>query len=1158
MPQDNRRTLPVVGLGASAGGIAALQAFFGRMPADSGMAFVVIMHLDPTHVSHLAEVLGHHTAMPVVDAEDGMPVEPDRVHVIPPNAKLSLDDGRFRLEQIDRRRAERRPVDHLFVSMAGQCGDRAIAVILSGSGSNGSAGIGRIKEHGGLVAVQDPATAEHAGMPSHAIGTGLADIVLPPDGLADAVVDYVRNNRTLRKAVPPESQEPDRFDELMTMLRVRTGHEFRCYKDATVLRRIRRRMALRQADTLDAYIALVRDEPHELHTLARELMINVTSFFRDGEAWEALREKAIAPLIAGHDPEEALRIWVPGCASGEEAYSLAMLVLEEAEKAGKPLSPTIFATDASEDALSIGRLGVYPASVVEELSQDRIDRFFIRQDDTFRVLPRLRDAVTFAPQNLLQDPPFSRQHLVSCRNVLIYLKPEFQQKIVALFHFALRQGGYLFLGNVETAVGPDLPFEDVSKRWRIYRRTGPTRHDLVDFPLIGRGRTPEGIKGPSPPLRRQDPTDLARRALSDQFAPPSVLIDDQFRVLYFHGETRPFLKHPDGEPTSNLMRLLGDGLQVPVRDAVQAARDSGRRQTADASMAGAPGHCPVRVTASPVGAAEAGSVLVSFERTARNGSAAQEAAPAAAPAAEPAGAADRPAGTLRLEEDLATTRERLRLTVRELEASNEDLKASNEETTSMNEELQSANEELESSKEELQSLNEELNTVNAQLQTKLQELENKTNDLNNLMRSSAIVTLFLDSRLRILWISPTTCDLFYFTGTDIGRSVTEFAQRFDDPPFMADARSVLDDHQPRENEVLAASGRWFLRQTLPYRTEDDRIAGVVVTFVEVTARKRAEQAVRVSEERFRALVAASAQMVWTTNADGLVVEDSLSWRAFTGQTVEERLGWGWLAVVHSEDRDQARQWWQTAVAERRPLETEFRIWHAPEKMWRHASVRVVPLFDADGSVREWVGMNIDITKQRRHEMLVGELRHRMQNTINTIQAMAVQTVRSVGSLEDFQMTFGERVQALARCHDMLVETGWRSARLGSILEEALKPHLRERHDRLIDDCADLELPAGAALGLTLTLHELATNAVKYGALSAADGRVEVRCARLGDDNNRIGITWVERGGPKAEAPQAKGFGMKLIEGTVCHELDGEVVFDFRADGLRVEASFPLP
>ncbi|SDH77125.1 EAL domain-containing protein [Roseospirillum parvum] len=855
-----KSSFPIVGVGASAGGIAALNTFFDHMPPDSGMAFVVILHLDPSQASRVAEIIATHTAMPVVQAEQGMPVEPDRVYVIPPATLLGLGDEIFRLEEMNPERVRRRPVDHFFTAVAALRGERAVGVILSGTGSNGSEGIRRIKEAGGLIAVQDPETAEYPGMPQNAVATGLADIVLPVEALPDTIRRVILHDETVSQPVkgpgPTVSSPP--LDAILDAIRTETGHEFQCYKDAMIGRRVQRRMGLKGLRTITDYLDLVRQNPQEASALARDLLINVTSFFRDPEAWEDLRAQVIAPMVAERDPDRPIRAWVAGCATGEEAYTLAMLLIEATEAAQGSVSVRIFATDASEDALAVGRDGVYPASVIETLPPARIERFFSPEDDAFRVRPILRDAITFAPQNLLRDPPFSRMDLIVCRNVLIYLKPDVQRKLLALFRFALRQGGALFLGSVETALGANEGFKAISKRWRIHRRTGPVPRDGVEFPVVGGPPTgAQGVastSGSAPTAPHRDHSELARRALLDRFAPAAVLTDSDLRLLSVHGDTTPFLRHPDGEQTRDLTRHLRDALPHTVRNLRQRALAQRRTQSGQVVMTGQDLHHAVTVAVAPLSSGQGDTLLlITFDR---NG--ARDSAPLRAPhpeAANPHPADDQAETPATLEQHLLATQEQLRLTVRQLEGANEDLKASNEEIMTMNEELQSTNEELESSKEELQSLNEELNTVNSQLQNKVQELESKSNDLNNLLNSTDTPTLFLDQAMTVRWFTPGLRRLVDLTPGDMGRPFASFARKVVDETFEADASSVLSTLTPNERQVPGTQGdQWFLRRILPYRTEDDRIEGIVVTYIDITERRHYEQKLQSAKDFAEAIV----------------------------------------------------------------------------------------------------------------------------------------------------------------------------------------------------------------------------------------------------------------------------------------------------------------
>jgi two-component system, chemotaxis family, CheB/CheR fusion protein len=854
-----RSPFPIVGVGASAGGIEALKAFFTAADANGGLAYVVIQHLSPEHQSLMADILGRCTSMPVVQIEDGQQVEPDHVYVIRPGFTVTLKDARLHLGHPVEKRGHRRPVDDFFRSLAREQQESAIGVILSGTGTNGSAGAQAIKAVGGLCIAQDPDSAEFPGMPLSLIHSGYADHVLAAGEIPAALQRYVRhpffdlNAKGRARAAQEIERHRQDLGEILAIIRSRTGHEFAQYKPPTILRRINRRMGLLGVTTLAEYAICLREKTEEVSTLTHDLMINVTGFFRDPEAWEALREAVIQPLVAGRSPGDPIRAWVTACASGEEAYSLAILISEEAERLGKSVDIKIFATDTADKSLALARAGIYPGGIEGDLSTERLEKFFERGEQTYRVSKVLRDQIVFAPQDVLRDPPFSRVDIVTCRNLLIYLEPEAQRRVLALTHFALREGGYLFLGNAETVGPADRLFESVSKRWRIYRRLGADRHSAAQLPALA-ARTPEArpIVHIVPPVPlRPSPTAIIQAALLDEFGPPSAVVDANERIVYFHGDATPYLQVPQGESTQNFLDLVRPALRPAVRQVLRKAVAEQRAVSADIESGTATGR--VTISAAPLKLGRPPDYFrVSFQP-----SGAEQAMPdsnqsqlrtpirAYTASAEP---------DSHLEEELRILRRELQTSVESFEAANEELKASNEEVTSINEELQSANEELETSKEELQALNEELVTVNSQLQTKLLELEALTDDLDNLLSSTNIAVVFLDTQLKVRRFTPAINDLLELLPGDIGRPLAHLAQKFSDGDLIADAASVLARLTPMEAETLSHSGRWYLRHTLPYRTEDNRIAGVVITFVEITVRKKAEQSIEAAQARLQAAI----------------------------------------------------------------------------------------------------------------------------------------------------------------------------------------------------------------------------------------------------------------------------------------------------------------
>ena len=851
---------PVIGLGASAGGVAALSEFFRAVPAEPGMAFVVIQHLAPDNQSLMPEILRRCTQMPVTQIEDGMRIEPNAVYVIRPGFTVTLSQGVLHLGEPVEKRGHRRPVDDFFRSLALEQKEKAIIVILSGTGTNGTAGAQAVKAAGGLCVAQDPETSEFPGMPRSLIQSGYADQVLPADRIPRFLVDFVehpliKDAEALAEPADALQSERKALAEVHALLRTRTGHDFRGYRKPTILRRIQRRMGVTGVTQLAEYAQVVRDQADEASALANDLMINVTGFFRDPEAWEALREGAIGPLIERHPVSVPIRAWIAACASGEEAYSLAMLIAEESHRARKTFEVKIFATDTADKSLALARAGVYPGGVEGDISQERLERFFDKDEHTYRIKKEIRDMVVFAPQNLLRDPPFSRVDICTCRNLLIYLEPEIQQRVLALLSFSVRDAGFVFLGNTESLGVAEQNFETVSKRWRIYRRIGPLQHRLTDMPLTPQLPVQAGLQSsdrgrptsPTFPVREDRLTSSYERALLEELCAPTVIVDRHERLLYVSGDVSAFVTYPVGEATLSLIDISRPSLRSSVRAALRQAEETHGTAVVEAPLTAEENMARVRITAAPLEVRAPGRHLrVSFELRPLppDNAASAKAAPAASVPARLSPAESE------LEDEVRILRHELQASVEAFEASNEELKSSNEEVLSVNEELQSTNEELETSKEELQSLNEELVTVNAQLQTKILELEQSTNDLSNLLSSTSIAVVFLDTQLLVRQFTPAVLDLLELIPTDIGRPISDLAPKFQTlneaetahEALRNAARTVLDNLTPLEAEVRSHTGRWYLQRTLPYRTADNHIEGVVLTFIDMTARKLAEQA----------------------------------------------------------------------------------------------------------------------------------------------------------------------------------------------------------------------------------------------------------------------------------------------------------------------------
>jgi two-component system CheB/CheR fusion protein len=829
---------PVVGIGASAGGLEALIKLFDALPADTGMGFVLIQHLDPTHKSMMAGLLAGHTAMTVLEAADLMPVERDHVYVIPPGAYLAIRKGTLRLTRPRESRGARLPFDFFLRALAEDCAKRAVCVVLSGSGADGSAGLAAVHDKGGYVIVQDPKDAASDGMPRSAIRTGVADRVLPVAEIPAALIAHGGRARAgSAPARPASGIDPDvGFAEIIELLRAQGSHDFALYKEGTLRRQIERRMATASIKDIGTFLELIRKTPTELDLLAKHMLINVTRFFRDERVFEVLADTVVPELVREQPLDQPIRVWDAGCSTGEETYSTAMVFLEEIAASKRNVKLKVFASDIDDDAVVTARNGFYPRAIEKDVSAARLARFFAQEGQGYRVTRELRETVVFTTQDLLADAPFSRLDLVCCRNVLIYLRPEVQEKVLALFHFALREDGILVLGASETVGNLGNRFKAISKKLRIFRHVGRSHPGEVEFPIAppDGGRTTKSPPGKRPavalPVKLGE---LARQALLDAYAPASVLINARHESLYFSGPIDRYLRIATGEASRDLFMMARDGLRTKLRMATrQAVRQHARVAVGGAQIERDGATVGVNISAQPVEAADELLLLVSFvDEPARKTDRATRSPTMPLPAA------------VQLEAELDATRTELESAIRDLEISNDELTATNEEAMSVNEELQSTNEELEISKEELQSLNEELTALNSQLNETVEVKRATADDLQNTMNSADIAMLFLDGNLEIRLFTPAAKTMFSVIASDIGRPLADLARFSDDIHLLADARVVLVNHAPLSREVQTHDGAWYYRRVLPYRTQNDRVEGVVVTFSDISERKAAERAI---------------------------------------------------------------------------------------------------------------------------------------------------------------------------------------------------------------------------------------------------------------------------------------------------------------------------
>lgn len=984
----------VVGIGASAGGLEALQQLVSALPVDTGMTFVVVQHLDAGRSSILSELLSRATAMPTVQAENNVRVQPNHIYVIPPNRDMVYGDRLLQLSPRTEVRGEHRSIDRFLRSLAEAQADRAIGVILSGAGSDGSQGIEEIKAAGGLTFAQDN-SAEFGSMPRHAIATGAVDFVLPPAGIA-AELARIATHPYVGRAAEGEGADST-VRTILEHVRNSTGVDFTQYKRNTLQRRINRRMVLHRLATLREYAEFLKSHPEEPEALYQDVLISVTSFFRNPEAYEALKTTVFPQLTENKNRHNPVRVWTVGCATGEEAYSVAMAYTEYAEASGRRMPMQIFATDLNAAGIERARTGVYSKGILQDVSPERLRRFFIEVDGSYRICKPIRDMCIFARQNMLADPPFSRLDLVVCRNVLIYMDSPLQRRILPVLHYALQPNGFLFLGNSETIGSYRELFEAEDGKNKIYRKRATSAVNVV-VPA----QRPAPVAATPPPVRLReatadfDPQREADRIVLSRYAPPGVVVNTDLDILQFRGETRDFLSPAPGRASLNLLKMLREGMLVAVRGVAHKAlreqitvREEGIRVRTEGGS-----YRDVAVVAIPIKPANTtgAALLLLFEAP---GTPNLSGPPPLAPA-EPAsiGQESTEDEVRRLRQDLAATREYLQSVIEQQEAANEELQSANEEVQSANEELQSINEELETSKEEIQSSNEELATVNDELQNRNNELAQSNNDLLNLVSSSHMAIVILGRDLRLRRFTPAAERLLNLIPADVGRPIGDIKLRLNAPDVEQLLIATIDSVSARELEVQDQHGRWYSMRLRPYLTLENKIDGAVMMLIDIDTQKRTEEALRESESRFKLMADSAPVLIWVQGPEGYQFVNN-AYLTFLGLEESEVLTHSWAEYIHPEDRENYLRDYLLAFGRHSPFEGQCRLRRA-DGVYRWMKTIALPRTMADGRFLGYVGSTIDVTDlkdaetrllsdDRQKDVFLAMLAHELRNPLAAIR-----------------------------------------------------------------------------------------------------------------------------------------------------------------------------
>ena len=1144
----------IVGIGASAGGLEAFTSFLTNTPSDSGLAFILVQHLSPDHKSILTDLLAKTTSMPVLEAEDGMQVEPNHVFVIPPDSTLTVKDRRISISLPAPPRERRRPIDTFFFSLAEDQGENAVCIVLSGTGTDGSLGLKTVKESGGLTIAQ--AEFDHtamSGMPRSAALTGMVDYVLPVEKMPAKLLEYRDHLRNVADQKDGDGVRHDAKEHLTAvtaMLRVKTDHDFSKYKEATIARRVQRRMQVLQVAQVPAYVERLRKDPQEAESLFRELLIGVTQFFRDPDAFESLRNAAIAKIVEAKGPDDTIRIWVPGCSTGEEVYSITILLKEEMERQNRSSKIRMFGTDLDEAAVAFGRTGRYRKTI--GLSTERLRRWFADDGDETFPNRSIREACIFSVHSVIKDPPFSKLDLISCRNLLIYLNHELQDGLIATFRYALNPGGFLFLGPSEGLGRQAESYVTLDKKHHIFQRNDAPRGLPGSVPIVSAKPSMRF----APPVQFDDPIERSARRALEKYSPVYVIIDRHFHILRFSGgESGRYLEPSAGAASLELFNNLRRSLRPTVRTALLSAVNTQAAVSHDADFKADGKTHAVTIIIEPLAerGAEASVFMVAFveRRTKPAEAVEQELEPGAAEQDDPSAA----------QQELLATKVQLQATVEDLETANEEMRSVSEEYQSVNEELQSTNEELETSKEEMQSVNEELQTINAEMFAKNEALTVLNSDFKNLLDSTQIATIFLDDEFCIKSFTPGMREIFRLRESDRGRPISDIAQLINYPDLHSDFTKVLRDLSTVEHEVqVKDSEATFIMRIRPYRTVENVINGVVITFVDVSARKKIDLALQASEERFSAIVNQATVGVAETDLEGRFVLTNARYREIVQRSEDELKRLRQNDLVHHNDLQREQPAYRRLMDDGTPFQTELRYLHPDgTPIWVHNSVS--RLIQQEGNPPRILTVAQEIGERKRAEehasLLLGELDHRVKNILAVVSSVITQTLKTSDSPGAFAADIEGRIAAIARAHGRLTDRGRGAASLQELVSTELVPYKGTITNISIDG-PPVEFTPKAGLALAMAIHELASNAAKYGALSKPTGVLSVTWQIENMGVGLLNFIWIETGGPLiSKPPSRRGFGTTLIERTLSHEFDATVKREFLSSGLRCSIAMPL-